>query len=138
MAKVGQRQQRLLWGAAFAYALVLGNFLFTPHPWWFLGRTGESIDVAITRSVDDFFQHAGVFLPLAVLVAVAQRAGGKPSIPVCFAATTAYALAGEVFQAFVPNRYVDPVDALANALGVVIGWVLALGFMRLRTTSKPS
>jgi len=115
---------RLWWGAAVCYALVLGNFLFTPHPWWFLGKTGESIDQVLTKDVDDFFQHAGVFLPLGGVVVIAQRMSGSPSTTVCFGGTVAYAIAGEVIQYFVPNRYADPTDALANGLGAVIGWSL--------------
>ena len=73
--------------------------------------------------------HAFVFGVLAVLW-VRVLGGRRHALPVAFALTMLYALSDEFHQAFVPGRYPDPWDLLADGLGAVLALAIWLFWHR--------
>jgi VanZ family protein len=95
-----------------------------------------AFDVGPRFQFKDKFLHAIVYGLLASLFFRAYHAGGDCRksllstlvISVCFA--TLYGISDEIHQAFVPGRYLDGMDAVANFIGSVLGsagylWVVA-------------
>ncbi|SNZ15164.1 VanZ like family protein [Natronoarchaeum philippinense] len=68
----------------------------------------------------DKFYHAGGYFGLGLAVAYAVLDAERPlavRLAVVFAVPVAYGVGIEVAQGFVPERALDPIDALANAVG---------------------
>lgn len=69
----------------------------------------------------DKVAHGGAFLVLSGFLTLAT---GRPVLAALLA--TLYGLSDEVHQAFVPGRYSDPLDLLADAVGAAMGaWLVA-------------
>lgn len=76
----------------------------------------------------DKLGHVLAYGILGLLAARAWRAaGGRPHAPVVIALAIAVGLADELNQRRVPARTADPFDLLADAIGVVVGFVLLQG-----------
>jgi hypothetical protein len=72
--------------------------------------------------VDDSVVHLGLYFVFGVLLALGRRlAVDPPSLARVFIIGLLYALSDEVHQLFVPGRTFDPMDLLADGLGVLIG-----------------
>jgi VanZ family protein len=72
--------------------------------------------------VDDSVVHFGLYFVFGVLLALGRRlAVEPPSFFRVFIIGLLYALSDEVHQLFVPGRTFDPMDLLADGLGVLIG-----------------
>ncbi len=86
---------------------------------------------------DDKWIHAVIYLPLGFLLLRALRQSYPyHSLATLFFATcllgTAYGFSDELHQYFVPGRFSDWRDAVADAVGVVLGGAL---FIKIRSRS---
>jgi VanZ family protein len=105
--------------AAGAYILLLTYLLLAPEPLFFLGRTGASIDSAITRTVADWIEHAAVYAVLAGLLLVAFRNSEWSKFVVLF--SVIHGFSTEALQNLVPHREGSWRDLLANLVGIGAG-----------------
>lgn len=92
--------------------------------------------------------HALEFGVLAVLLAAALEAGGKPQGPdrrgpdrrrtvlIAFVVTALYALSDEFHQSFVPGRVPDPWDLVCDVAGALTGLALWAAWRRRLARSR--
>ena len=119
--------------AAWAYTVLLTYALLTPHPLWEFGQRGRQVEETIDATLSGFTQHLAAYALLAGLMlrAYAPLTPWRAGACVLFAA--AHGITAETLQQFVPHRYADVPDALANLAGVGLGTLLACGGTCLRT-----
>jgi VanZ family protein len=89
-----------------------------PHP------DAGWLDIALSSAA-----HAFIFGVLAILWA-RVLGGRRHAFLFAFLLTVLYALSDEFHQAFVPGRYPDPWDLLADGLGAVLALALWLWWQR--------
>ena len=121
-----------LWcGAVVAYFLLLSYLLLTPHPLWFMGTAGEAAEETVDSTLADYAQHALAYAVLGGLITLATV--GKSFRIRCgwLTAAAAHGVLCEVLQHFIPHRHFGAHDALANAVGVMGGWAMAMLLCRL-------
>ena len=120
-----------LWAAVGAYFLLLSYLLLTPHPLWFMGTAGEAAEETVDSTLADYVQHALAYAVLGGLITLA--AVGKSFRVRCgwLTAAAAHGVLCEVLQQFVPHRHFGAHDALANAVGVMAGWAIAMLLCRV-------
>ncbi|MCA9035926.1 MAG: VanZ family protein [Planctomycetaceae bacterium] len=101
--------------------LLVSWSLLSPDPYAVVRRTSFSW----IRTLDDAVKHAAAFAALAgVTASFCFRL--LNSLPTCvIIGLTTYAAATEILQGFVPGRSCDPLDAVANSVGIVVGLLLA-------------
>jgi len=117
---------RRFWRAmALGYLVCLSWMLLTPDPWILFGSSGHQLSEQVENALADHFQHAAAFLLLAFLGQLSLRDTCAGSWQVMAAWLLGYALAVEGSHAWIPNRYFEWSDLLANATGTVIGMLLA-------------
>lgn len=75
--------------------------------------------------------HAGVYGLLATLL---YHATGRPVLAVVL--TVAYGCTDELHQALVPGRFSDAFDALADAIGAVLGVASTWALLRARPGAR--
>lgn len=112
------------WCAAGLYVLVLSYFTLAPDPWWFMGEWGRETEESLDSTFADYLQHFGAYLMLSLLVVGASLTTLRPSALICGIAAVLHGIATEALQHFIPRRTCDWTDALANAGGAFIGWLL--------------
>ncbi|MEO5596277.1 MAG: VanZ family protein [Lysobacteraceae bacterium] len=78
----------------------------------------------------DKYGHALAYASLAAMAV--QLFSGRPTLIRIGLLLIAYGVAMEFLQGFTPNRTPDPLDALANSVGVLIG--MSVAFTPLRNT----
>ena len=117
---------KVRWVLFGLYALVLTNLLLTPNPWWVFGKVSEAIDIKVDATLDDFYQHMGVFVIFTGLLLFAAAGTGKPTVMTAIVIACVYSVVTECIQHYVPNRFFDPIDAVANFSGVLVGGMLVL------------
>jgi VanZ family protein len=129
---------RTAW-AALVYTVALTYVLLTPHPLWFLGGSGETIEKAVDRTLMGYVQHALAYAVLACLLVWASRTMSGYSRAVWMLVAILHGVAAEWLQCFVPHRFGAWTDALANAVGVGLGWLGASLILRVldRPLAKP-
>ncbi|HMB50348.1 MAG TPA: VanZ family protein [Natronoarchaeum rubrum] len=84
----------------------------------------------------DKFYHAGGYFGFGLAVAYAVLDAERPfpvRLAVVFAVPVVYGVGVEVAQGFVPERALDPIDALANAVGGAAACALYAAVDRLST-----
>jgi len=115
-----------VWGPAAGWAAVL--FLLSAVP-------GSDFGLSI-RHVDKL-AHFGLYTVLGI--ALGRVRLGVPQLPhaLLIALGFLYGLSDEFHQAFVPGRTPDVRDWLADALGVVVGYCLALRWRRQAQGGDP-
>jgi VanZ family protein len=91
--------------------------------------------------VSDKLVHAAVYAPLGALVATALRRGhglaaGARLVVVATAIAAAYGVSDEIHQMFVPFRSAELLDAVADAVGAVLGAAVHAGWSRVRSRSR--
>lgn len=102
------------WLRAWAPALVWAVVLF-----WLSSRPTLPTDL---EGGLDKVAHFAAFMVLGLLLARAAIARRRPiALPVLLG--LAYAASDEIHQYFVPGRYPDAADWLADAIGVLVGCV---------------
>jgi len=121
----------LWWGAVAVYFLLLSYLLLTPHPLWFMGTAGEAAEETVDSTLADYAQHTLAYAVLGGLITLATV--GKSFRLRCgwLAAAAAHGVLCEVLQHFIPHRHFGAHDALANAVGVIAGWGIAMVLCRL-------
>ncbi|MFH1924586.1 MAG: right-handed parallel beta-helix repeat-containing protein [Planctomycetota bacterium] len=127
---------RTAWIAAAVYAVVLTYLLLAPHPLWLFGVPGQAVEETIDRSIAGYVQHALAYALLASLLAWACRTESASRQATWALLAVGHGALAECLQSFIPHRYADWPDGLANALGVGVGW-LAVSLM-LRAGNKPA
>ncbi len=89
---------------------------------------------ALSASLSDKVLHAVEYAGLAWLLALGLSHLGRlgPRRTVLFAVmlAAAYGATDELHQAFVPNRFADARDWMADAAGALVGGILAVPFLR--------
>lgn len=118
---------RLLWTAAAAYTPLLTYLLLAPHPLWFLGDddNGVATEEIIDQTVSGYAQHGLTYAVLGFILVKAAATGTGPRAGVCALLAMFHGATAECLQYFIPHRYFDGYDALANAAGVLVGWCVA-------------
>ncbi|TWU12615.1 VanZ like family protein [Symmachiella macrocystis] len=121
----------LWWGAVVAYFLLLSYLLLTPHPLWFMGTAGAAAEETVDSTLADYAQHALAYAVLGGLITLATV--GKTFRLRCgwLTAAAAHGVLCEILQHFIPHRHFGAHDALANAVGVMGGWAIAMLLCRL-------
>lgn len=122
---------RLAWTVALGYALVLTYLLVVSHPLWFLGGGGETTEEAIDQTVSGYTQHVIAYALQGFLLVCASATGTGPRAVVCIVCAVTHGMLGEGIQYFVPDRFFDGFDALANGAGALIGWAIAWSVIRV-------
>ena len=116
---------RVAWSAVLVYAFLLTYLLLTPHPLWLLGGSGQVIQEAVDRTISGYIQHGLAYVVLGYLLVRASRTiSGSWQILWALAAV-GHGIVAEWLQCFVPHRFCDWTDGLANTLGVGLGWLVA-------------
>ncbi|MDP7205985.1 MAG: VanZ family protein [Pirellulaceae bacterium] len=117
---------RRFWQAlALGYLACLSWMLLTPNPWILFGSPGQQLAEQVQSALADHFQHAAAFLFLALLCQLALRGTRGGSWQVMTAWLLGYALVVEGSHAWIPNRYFEWSDLLANMTGAMTGMLLA-------------
>ncbi|MEO2020024.1 MAG: VanZ family protein [Fuerstiella sp.] len=102
--------------------------LLTPNPFASVRSTPLS-PLSALRTVSDVLLHCGAYGLLTFVcypwVANRQSVAAKRILP---GLLMAHGICSELLQALVPNRNSDPLDAMANMLGIVIGTIAATWF----------
>ena len=107
------------------YLVCLSWMLLAPDPWIVFGEGGDRLAEQASRTVADYFQHAGVFVLLAFLADLALPVTGTDRFVLRAGLLMSYAFLTEVAQIWIPDRQFQWVDLLANLLGIITGLLLA-------------
>ncbi len=106
------------WGPAALWAAVL----FLLSAW---SSPGVSLDSGLDKVV-----HGGVYMILGLSLAWGRtRTASGVSVAVLIVMGVVYGALVEWYQTFVPGREAELMDGLANAIGVLVGYVLFTRFM---------
>jgi VanZ family protein len=89
-----------------------------------MGEWGRETEESLDSTFADYLQHFGAYLMLSLLVVGASLTTLRPSALICGIAAVLHGIATEALQHFIPRRTCDWTDALANAGGAFIGWLL--------------
>lgn len=98
----------------------------------FLSSSGTGVSWILSRLPpgSDKFVHAAAYFVLGALLALGT---GRPRL--AFWLAVAYGVSDEVHQAFVPGRYPDALDLVADAVGAGLGcWLVWNVHKRPRST----
>ena len=110
----------------------------------YLSTQPLEMDYGVEFSGMDKLAHAAVFGGLALLMAFGMARARRPwprraqvAVPMGF--TIAFGVFIECWQLFIPNRYFEMADIIADALGAILA-VVALRFVlrRLQSPRAPS
>lgn len=107
------------WGPAAAWAAVLFLLSARPNP-----------SVPLWLASYDKVVHAGLYAILGLALAYGRHRTSSPSHVALIFLGALYGATDEWHQAFVPGRTPDWRDWLADVAGVVLGYGLALLFLR--------
>ena len=110
---------------ALLYLALLSWMLLAPDPWIVFGAGGDRLAETASRTVADYFQHAGAFLLLAILADLALHVTRKDRLALGAALLLGYAVFTEVAQTWIPDRQFQWPDLLANLLGITSGLLLS-------------
>ncbi len=110
---------------ALLYLALLSWMLLAPDPWIVFGERGDRLAEQASRTVADYFQHAGAFLLLTILADRAMHITGTDRSGFRVAMLLSYAVFTETAQAWIPDRQFQWPDLLANLLGITGGSLLA-------------
>lgn len=110
---------------ALLYLALLSWMLLAPAPWIVFGEGGQRLAEQASRTVADYFQHAGAFLLLTILADRALHISGTDRFVLWAGLILGYAAFTEFAQAWIPDRQFQWLDLLANLLGIASGLVLA-------------
>jgi VanZ family protein len=122
---------RIAWTAAAVYAVVLTYLLLAPQPLWFLGAPGRVVDRTLEQIIAACLQHGLAYMVLAGLLMWACRSRHAVWQAACLVLAVGHGLSTECLQHFIPHRYCEWPDGLANAVGVGLGWLAALLLFRM-------
>jgi VanZ family protein len=117
--------------AAAAYAVVLTYLLLAPYPLEFLGVSGRAVERTIDQIITACLQHGLAYMVLAWLLMWACRSRHAVWQAACLVFAVGHGLSTEWLQHFIPHRYCEWPDGLANAVGVGLGWLGALLLFRM-------
>ncbi|QDU36070.1 VanZ like family protein [Maioricimonas rarisocia] len=123
--------------ASIAYAVLLGGLLLATDPFGMLGASGTSLQAASKTTPGSMLQHLTAYIllpPLLYAAAWQKHAPMRAAIVIALA----HGLILEWLQQFVPGRYADWYDVLANAAGVAIGVVAVSAFVGAGGTTQPN
>ena len=123
-------RRRTAWTAVVVYALVLTCLLAGPRALWFLGHTGQDIEQTVDRTVAGVLQHVLAYAVFGCLLDWALRGESGSRQLVWTSLAIGHGIATEAIQWFVPLRYCDWMDGLANVVGVGLGWLAATRLLR--------
>lgn len=118
-----------LWGPPALYAMAIFVLSSIPNP------------PAPPGAMTDKHLHALVYAGLALLVLRALADTGRVTMGRAFGAAAiaaAYGLTDELHQWFVPGRFVEAFDLLANSVGALASTLVAWGLARVRTRATRS
>ncbi|MFG0335620.1 MAG: VanZ family protein [Maioricimonas sp. JB049] len=121
--------------ASIAYAALLGGLLLTMDPFELVGASGTSLQIASKMTPISMLQHLTVyacFLPLLYAAAWQKHAPLKSAVAIALS----HGMIFEWLQQFVPGRYADWYDVLANAGGVAIGALAVTIFIGSAATDQ--
>jgi VanZ family protein len=121
---------RIALTAAAAYAVLLTYLLLAPYPLGFLGGLGRAVERTIGQIVAACLQHGLAYMVLGGLLLWACRSTRTSWQAVCLVLAVGHGLSTEWLQRFIPHRYCEWPDGLANAVGVGLGWLAALLVLR--------
>jgi len=110
---------------ALLYLALLSWMLLAPAPWIVFGEGGQRLAERASRTVADYFQHAGAFLLLTILADRALHVTGTDRLGLRVAILLGYAVFTEIAQAWIPDRQFQWSDLLANLLGISSGLLLS-------------
>ena len=110
---------------ALLYLALLSWMLLAPDPWIVFGEGGDRLAETASRTVADYFQHAGAFLLLAILADRALHVTCTDRFGVRVTMLLSYAVFTEVAQTWIPDRQFQWPDLLANLLGITSGLLLS-------------
>ncbi|MCP4173974.1 MAG: hypothetical protein GY758_24750 [Fuerstiella sp.] len=126
-------QKRLLL-RRFHFALCVGLLSFiswallTPNPFTTVRYTPLS-PLSALRTVSDVLLHCGAYSLLSFvcyfLVSNRQSVGARR---IMLGLLLAHGISSELLQELVPNRNCDPLDGMANMLGIAVGTIAATWF----------
>ena len=110
---------------ALVYLVCLSWMLLAPDPWIVFGEDGERLAEQASRTLADYFQHAGAFVLLAILAHLALHLRDRDQFRLRASLLVSYALLTEMAQFWIPDRQFQWFDLLANLLGILAGFLLA-------------
>lgn len=111
---------RLAGAAAIGYTAVLSYLLLAPSPLWLFGEQGDWVAQAVARTLSDDLEHASAYAVLLSVWLWASQTGGWITPRGCVALTLVHGLVAEVFQYWIPQRFFDVHDLVANAAGCLL------------------
>ena len=126
-----------VWAIVALYVLLLSDLTLTPDPLWFMGSWGDEAEHAVDSTFADYLQHGLAYLLLAVLLVWGTSTTSRPSKATCSLFALTHAMGTEWLQGFIPQRTCDWTDAMANVLGVGVGWFAATLTIRRTLVVEP-
>ena len=117
--------QRLHFTACVGLLTVVSWALLSPNPFAAVRYT----PLSALRTVSDVLLHCSAYGLLSFVcylsVANSRNAGAKR---ILLGLLIAHGISSELLQALVPNRNCDPLDGMANMLGIAIGTIAVTWF----------
>ena len=127
---------RVLWSLLVVYWIFLTALLLTPEPWRYLSDFGTPIQELVERTLADYARHFLAFSLLATLAWTARASTNCPSAIILLASLLSYAILTEAVQGFIPDRFFQWLDILANTVGIAVGWNLPAQLARRRASRR--
>lgn len=115
------RRSRARWVIAVVYCVTLTFFLLVPESKWAGGGRGGTATLQ-EELVPSLVLHVVTYTGMSGLLLWASGAAFRPAAALWVVATIAHGWAAEGLQHFVPFRYPDFRDGLADSLGAGLGW----------------
>ena len=141
------KSPRLAWSIAVFYGIFLTNVMLAPNPFWFLGVWDEPTTQMVGNTFPDYVQHGLVYAGFMLLLLWGASTQSGPSHYMCLILVATHGVSMETLQYWIPARYFDPWDVVANLVGLGTGflcvacvWVLMraeLSLPRISSRARP-
>lgn len=128
---------RIAGAAALGYTVVITNLLLAPHPLWLLGEQGDWVAKTVARTLSDDLEHASAYAVFLSVWLWASQTGRWITPRTCLGLTLGHALIAEVLQYWIPQRFFDVHDLVANGAGCLLAGLTLrwLGMFQVSGTS---
>ncbi len=118
-----------------SYAVLLSYLLLTPEPLvvleWLFGFGGDEVHDVVDATISTYLQHTAAYCILTALLSWWTLAHGSWSPAICVIIAGGHAFATEILQRFIPQRFGEIYDVLADFAGIGIAISLVASWMIL-------